>query len=131
MILNFNHLGYASTNFDEDLKSLSLLGYQPTTSAIVDPLLNVKVMFLKGIGPTIELVSPINSSKHMDVWLKQRAKTYHYAYNVKDINSAVDHFTGLGCIIVQAPLPAIAFSERRVCFIMLENRVLVELIEDE
>lgn len=118
-------------NFEEDLESFSLLGYRPISSTVKDPVLKVKVLFLEGNGPTIELVSPIDQSKHLDIWLQQKCRTYHYAYQVNDIDTAVKSFVQSGCVIVQAPLPAVAFDGRAVCFLMLKNRVLIELIQNE
>jgi hypothetical protein len=56
---------------------------------------------------------------------------YHLGYIVADLQQAVASALAAGARQVSAPQPAVAFGDREICFVMLRNLFLVELIESE
>jgi methylmalonyl-CoA/ethylmalonyl-CoA epimerase len=55
---------------------------------------------------------------------------YHVCYEVKALESALVHVRAHGCVIVANPVPAVAFGGRRVAWLYMPTRQLVELLEE-
>ena len=53
---------------------------------------------------------------------------YHQAFLSHNLREAVRVLIDKGAVIVSHPKPAIAFGGRQVCFLLLPNRLLIELI---
>lgn len=61
-------------------------------------------------------------------WLKSNTKMYHIAYETNSLESVIQEVcTERGKLVVK-PVPAVAFNNREIAFIMLPNMLLVELI---
>lgn len=112
------------------------LGYDQMSEIFDDPMLGVRVCFLYGSSPTMELVAPMNTSDGLagnvlEGWLKRGAKIYHTAYETDEFDQQVaSRLGGKGKILVP-PTPAVAFDGRRVAFIMMRNGMLIELIDKD
>jgi len=63
-------------------------------------------------------------------WLKTGAKLYHLAYLVPDFNAEISRLKSQGAKTVVQPVPAVAFNNRLITFLMLPNMMLVELIAE-
>ena len=55
-------------------------------------------------------------------------KFYHVAYEVDDLDQATAQLAEAGGKRIVEPMPGIAFGMRNLCFVMLPNMVLIELI---
>jgi methylmalonyl-CoA/ethylmalonyl-CoA epimerase len=62
-------------------------------------------------------------------WLNQGPKMYHQAYEVKSLDQAITPLSERLGVVVSRLKPAVAFAGRRIAFLMIPNRWLVELIE--
>lgn len=130
--LRFHHLGVACRHIDAEARSVALLGYRPEAGEhgeFEDPLQGVRGRFMVGPGPRLELLEPLAGSTVLDLWLKAGVRIYHQAYEVADLDAEAARLTGAGARMMSPPQPAVAFSGRRVCFVMLRTMLLVELIE--
>jgi len=131
--LEFHHAGVACTSIDAEATRLAPLGYVAEGAPFVDPIQGVRGIFLGGQAPRLELLEPLEGHDHgvLRPWLQQDVKLYHLAYQAPDFSGAIERLRGSGSKVVVAPVPAVAFGGRRIVFLMLRNRMLVELIEKE
>lgn len=127
----FHHVGVACRDLEQEQNELGALGYMPAGKPFTDPRQGVVGVFLEGPGPRLELLAPFESSKVLDPWLRARTKMYHLAYEVSRLNEAISEACDAGARQMSTPTPALAFGNRHICFVMLRNRLLVELIEAE
>lgn len=127
----FHHIGIATKNIEKEFKSYAMLGY--TKEAWFDSDINqgVKGLFITAKNqPRLELLENLEGSNTLDYWLKQGIKLYHFGYMVNDIDKAFDIFTvKLGAKVV-SPMKISQFFGKRICFVVLKNMFVVELIEE-
>jgi methylmalonyl-CoA/ethylmalonyl-CoA epimerase len=124
----FHHVGYACRSLQSELDGLTALGYASVGERFEDSVQGVAGLFCEGGGPRIELLAPLPGSEVLDPWLRGPARMYHLAYEVPVIADAVAAQSAGGARVVRAPVPAVAFDGREIAFLMLPNRLLVELI---
>jgi methylmalonyl-CoA/ethylmalonyl-CoA epimerase len=126
--VNFHHVGYACRDLDAELSGLAALAYAEVGERFTDPVQGVNGLFCEGGGPRLELLAPLPGSDVLDPWLRGPAKLYHLAYEVQDIDVALERVTRDGARVVRPSVPAVAFDGRPIAFLMLRNRLLVEYI---
>jgi methylmalonyl-CoA/ethylmalonyl-CoA epimerase len=124
----FHHVGYACRELGTELAGLAPLGYVQIGDRFTDPAQGVSGLFCEGGGPRLELLAPLAGSETLDPWLRGPAKLYHLAYEVSDVDDAAAAMAADGARVVRPPVPAVAFDGRPITFLMLPNRLLVELI---
>jgi methylmalonyl-CoA/ethylmalonyl-CoA epimerase len=127
--LQFHHVGVACRDLDSERNALLPLGYLPAGDEFTDPQQGIVGQFLEGPGPRLELLTPLARSETLTPWLQGRAKMYHLAYEVPALDVAVRRVLDSGARSISAPVPAVAFAQRPICFLMLRNLLMVELIE--
>ena len=125
----FHHLGVACRDLEAEARSLQALGYQAEGADFADPVQGVRGRFLTGAGPRLELLVELAGSEVLRPWLVQGSRVYHQAYEVDDLDVEIVAFQAAGARALRTPAPAIAFGGRRICFLLLRNLMLVELIE--
>lgn len=125
----FHHVGVACRDLARELEGLEGLGYREIGAEFTDPIQGVTGLFLEGPGPRLELLAPSGESQVLDPWLTGRAKMYHLAYEVPELAQALSAAAAAGARRVSEPVPAVAFDRREICFVMLRNLFLVELIQ--
>lgn len=125
----FHHLGVACRDLDDEQAGLRCLGYEPVGARFTDSLQGIIGVFVEGLGPRLELLAPLKGSAVLDPWLRGGSRVYHLAYEVADMEEAVSAASGADARRISGPVPAVAFEGRRICFLMLRIRLLVELIE--
>lgn len=127
----FHHVGVACRNLDAEQKIFGLLGYAAEGEDFEDPIQGVRGRFLTGGGPRIELLTALapDSNNVLKDWLGRGAKMYHLAYVVDDIGEVTSRLVASGAKVIVPPVPAIAFNNSNISFVMLRNMLLVELIE--
>jgi methylmalonyl-CoA/ethylmalonyl-CoA epimerase len=134
--LNFKllHVGVAVPSLDSTTELLSsLFGYKVVSGPFDDPIQKVTVNFLakSGNDPSeIELIAPLtDDSPIRSILAKDRGAAYHLCFQTSDIDRALIHAQNNGCIVVSAPVPAVAFQGRRIAWIYTRSRQLFELVE--
>ena len=94
-----------------------------------DPGNGIRGVFLEGPGPRIELVVDRPGASVVEPWLRRGSAVYHVAFEVDDLQRAIEHHASIGrAKLVITPRPAAAFAGRCIAFVMLRNLMLVELI---
>jgi methylmalonyl-CoA/ethylmalonyl-CoA epimerase len=127
----FHHVGLACRDLERDQRELGALGYRPAGDRFSDPRQGVVGVFLEGPGPCLELLMEVGDSDVLRPWLQGGARMYHLGYVVADLEKAIAGALAAGARQVSPPQPAVAFGRRQICFVMLRNLFLVELIESE
>jgi methylmalonyl-CoA/ethylmalonyl-CoA epimerase len=126
----FHHIGVACRDMEKEAEALRLVGYELEGEYFTDPLQKIHGCFLTGPGPRMELLAPLDESSPIVSWLKKDIKMYHQAYEVDAIDSSLAALTAHQAVVLSRPKPAVAFGGRKVAFLMLPNRLLVELVEN-
>lgn len=127
--LTLHHIGVATRGIERELPFFTVLGYRKVTDAFVEQGQKVRGMFIAAPGqPMLELLENLEAGGPLDAPLSRGVKFYHLAYRVENIETALERLlpeTG-GKIIVPA---ARSDFFHRICFVMLRNMALVELVE--
>jgi methylmalonyl-CoA/ethylmalonyl-CoA epimerase len=111
----------------------ALFGYKVVSGPFDDPMQKVAVSFLStsgGDAAEIELIAPLGEESPVRSMLaKNGGGAYHLCFETQDIEAALAHAEGNGCVIVAQPVPAAAFDGRRIAWIYTPARQLFELVE--
>ncbi|HJU23310.1 MAG TPA: VOC family protein [Casimicrobiaceae bacterium] len=134
--LQFHHVGVACRDIDAEATHFATLGYTTEGNAFEDRIQGVRGLFMVGQGPRMELLEPIDDAMRggsstngvLAPWLSSGTKLYHLAYVAPDLRHAIGAMRGRRAKLVVQPVPAVAFDGREIAFVMLPNRLLVELI---
>lgn len=126
---SFHHIGVACRSLESEADAYAALGYSREADEFDDAAHGIRGVFLAGPGPRIELVVDRPGSQVLEPWLRSAGSAvYHLAYEVDDLARAIEEQRRANAKLVVAPRAAVAFAGRSVAFVMLRNRMLVELI---
>lgn len=131
--LKLNHLGIAVLDIKKALPVYQdLFAYKLIGDIYNDPIQKVNVCFV-GSGKegeiVFELVEPAAKDSPVNQWLAKGVSTYHIGYDVDNIDATLEDIHSQGCIIVSRPVPAVAFSGRKVAWLYTPTRQLIEIVE--
>ncbi len=132
MNLTFHHIGVATSNLEASIECYEKLGYQLKDEVIVtDPIQNVRIAFVKrDQHPWIELIAPVDEDSPVNAILKKSGTSpYHTCYEVEDIDQMIVDLKKQRFVVVQKPVPAVAFENRRISFLFHRHTGLIELVE--
>lgn len=110
------------------MRTFAILGYRSEGPDFFDPIQGIHGRFIVGGGPRLELLRNGAEPGVLTPWLKKGVRFYHLAYEVESIEGGEALLLPLGAKAMGRPVPAIAFGGRPICFYMLPNLTLVELI---
>jgi methylmalonyl-CoA/ethylmalonyl-CoA epimerase len=125
----FHHIGYATTSLVREREFFKHLGYVQEGLDFADPEQGILGCFLQGSGPRIELLENLPGSNTLTPWLNMGIKMYHLAYEVEDLENAIIWARSQRGKMTVAPIPAIAFQGRRICFFAFRQGPMLEFIE--
>lgn len=125
---SFHHIGVACRSLDRESAAYAALGYAREGVEFDDPGHGIRGQFLTGPGPRIELVVDRPGSAVVEPWLRPGSSVYHFAFEVDDLAGTIEEQTRANAKLLVAPRPAVAFAGRDIAFVMLRNRMLLELI---
>jgi methylmalonyl-CoA/ethylmalonyl-CoA epimerase len=128
--LKFHHLGIATADLQGTVGLYSKLGFQ-RSEVIHDPLQKVQICFLsKSNHPLLELIAPADDTSPVNTILQKAGTSpYHSCYEVTDLEERIAEFRNERFLLVVKPVRAIAFENRRVCFLYHPQIGLIELLE--
>jgi methylmalonyl-CoA/ethylmalonyl-CoA epimerase len=126
----FHHVGVASKSIEATSAVYIDAGFH-VTKIIHDPIQNVYIAFLERKGaPLIELVEPVDEKSPVNNILKKvGVSAYHFCYEVDDIYSSIALLEEKDYRLIVEPVGAIAFSNRKICFLYHLDAGLIELVE--
>jgi methylmalonyl-CoA/ethylmalonyl-CoA epimerase len=126
-----NHIGLAVPDIEAFLRRTTPL-YEGFSrgSRIVNERQRVRELFLTDGATTIELLEPLGEGSPLRAFLNRNPAggLIHLALEVVDLDTAITRVTAAGGRLVVAPVPDVAFQERRIAFVYLGGHV-TELIE--
>lgn len=126
---SFHHIGIASKALEKDLPAYALFGYEKEGGFFEDPMQGIRGIFLTAKDqPRIELLENLDGSHTLDIPLAQNQKMYHAAYYVDDIEKAIQVLS-LNRAKMISPLKESVYFGKRICFMMLPNMMMIELLE--
>lgn len=126
----FHHIGVACNNLERDRKAFQFLGYQTETAAFSDQAQGIKGQFMIANNqPRIELLQNLENCTTLTPYLEKGVKLYHFAYSVNQIEQACEYLVKCRAKVI-SPLKESVYFGKRICFLMLPNMFLVELVEE-
>jgi len=127
--LEFHHIGVATNNIEQEFSTYRLLGYEREGKTFSDHVQGIKGLFIVNSGqPRLELLENLPESNTLNKWISEKIKVYHFAYKVRDIERAIDVLANKR-IRLLSPLRQSTYFGKRICFLVLPNRFVIELIE--
>ncbi|MFB0934322.1 MAG: VOC family protein [Propionivibrio sp.] len=126
---SFHHIGYATTCVASDRVFFEQLGYVQEGPDFTDSKQGVLGFFMQGPGPRIELLENLPDRHTLTPWLTAGIKIYHFAYQVTNLDKAVDWARSQRGKMTVSPVPAAAFEGRRICFFAFRKGPMLEFIE--
>jgi len=128
--MTFHHIGIAVRSIEDSAKWYQAEGYT-LSETILDPIQNVSVAFLeRADSPRLELVQPVDSASPVNNILKKvGVSAYHSCYEVADIQQKIEELEQQDFRLMVEPVPAVAFQNRRICFLYHIDNGLIELLE--
>jgi methylmalonyl-CoA/ethylmalonyl-CoA epimerase len=99
---------------------------------IHDPLQGVSVTFLRPANPDgaqIELVEPSGDNSPVSAFLRSGGGLHHLCYEVDDLEAQLQLVRAEHSMVARQPLPATAFQQRRIAWVVTPDRLLIEYLE--
>ena len=126
-----NHVGLAVPDIETYLrKSAPLFEGFTRGPMIVNERQKVREQFLSDGATTVELLEPLSDGSPLQGFLKRNPAggPIHLALDVIDLDATIARVVAAGGRLIVAPVPDVAFEERRIAFVLLGGQV-TELIE--
>ena len=126
-----NHIGMAVPSIEKFLtQGRVLYGELERGPLIENARQRVREMFLTDDKTRIELLEPMGQPSPLDAFLARNPHggLVHVAFDVDGLEPALAELEASGGRTIVAPIPDVAFDERRIAFVMLGGQI-VELIE--
>lgn len=130
-LLNFHHIGLACKDIEKEIECHKILGYEIETPIFIDPFQKVKGIFLTNNNFRIEILAPLSNGSPLISYLTRGIKMYHQCYSCKDIDKTIRYLEGQGAKLLSPPVSAVAFNNRKIAFLILKTKMLIELVEGE
>lgn len=131
--MRFHHIGCAVESIQDYLDEFFAPLFAPVSVSrtFEDPIQRVRVAFVEvSPGTLIELVEPVGEDSPVRRFVgSPRGGLYHLCYEVNDLEAQIARFRKKRCLLLAAPVPAVAFGGRRIVFLMTPQRDLIELVE--
>ena len=131
-MLRLHHFGFVVNNIDQMVASFARSVSGSWNGAIFhDPVQKVKVTFLlmPGTDVQMELVEPAEEKSPVRAFLEKWGGLHHVCYEVEDCEQAIMAMRKLGSMIVKRPKPAVAFQGRKIAWVLISEKLLIELLE--
>ena len=111
------------------MKNYLLLGYRKDSDIFEDETQGIRGIFLARDGhPKLELLENLEGRDTVTKQLASGNKMYHRAYLTKNIEGAIELFKANKAKII-SPLVMSTFYKTRICFMILPNMEMIELVE--
>jgi len=128
--LDFEHIGVAVKNIEKEMKNYLLLGYRQVSDIFEDNIQGIRGVFLAREGhPKLELLENLEGRDTVTKQLESGNKMYHRAYLTKNIEAAVELFKANKAKVI-SPMVMSTFYKTRICFMILPNMEMIELVEE-
>lgn len=130
---HLHHVGFVVDSISRNAAAFARsLSFEWDGSIIYDPLQLVNVTFLspaKTGESTLELIEPVGRRSPARKFAEAGGGLHHVCYEVDDLESQIAASQSAGATLVRVPLPAVAFSGRKIAWIITAEKLLVEYLE--
>ena len=133
--VSLHHIGYVVTSIEASMPGfITMLGGTWDSEIIHDPLQKVRVSFLKtpsfSQNVQVELIEPAAEDSPVLSFLKKRGGgLHHLCYEVNNLDAHLEHMWQGGAMLVRPAMPAVAFNQRRIAWMMTPQKLLLEFLE--
>lgn len=130
--LRLHHLGLVVPVIEEFRAFyVDSLQYRERTPVIHDPVQTAFVQFfsIPGSDHYLELVAPDGETSKLREASRRKKPLNHLCYSCEDIAHMVSLLKEAGCFVLQKPVPAVAFDERLIAWLMVPDGLQIELVE--
>lgn len=127
-----HHVGYAVRNIEPIVDEyVARFAYELVTGIIHDPTQTALVQFvqLPGDPSYLEFVAPDGLESKLTQAVSRRRPLNHLCYATTGLESTVEHLEEQGMKLISALSPGVAFAGRRICWLLGEDNVPIELVE--
>jgi methylmalonyl-CoA/ethylmalonyl-CoA epimerase len=131
--LRFHHTGILVRDIEASCREwVSRWCCRIESQVVHDPIQTANVQFLRqpGARQWIELICPDSPESKLAQAARKQPGLHHLCFESDDIESDLRAFSESGMLVVATPVPAVAFGGRRIAWLMGQDRVLTELVED-
>jgi methylmalonyl-CoA/ethylmalonyl-CoA epimerase len=126
-----NHIGLAVPDIEAFLRKTNPL-YEGFSRGpmIVNERQRVRELYMTDGRTTVELLEPLGEGSPLQAFLNRNPAggLIHLALDVADLDASIARVTAAGGRLIVAPVPDVAFNERRIAFVYIGGQV-TELIE--
>ena len=130
MNLKIHHVGYLVKKIEKASKAFEKLGYSKEGGPVYDDHRDIDIVFYSKDGYRIELVSPRSErSVVYKLMSKYGNSPYHICYETDDLEKELDRLTNEGFVAWDEPHGAVAFDNRKVCFLIHPFMGMIELLD--
>jgi len=127
--LKLHHIGVACNEIEADFVTFRIMGYEREGLSFADPIQGIKGMFISHpTQPRIELLENLPSRGTLNRFLENHNKLYHLGFEVSNIDAALEALTAFRARILSPPQYSSYFNSN-ICFLVMSNRLIIELIE--
>ena len=130
--LRLHHVGHAVPSVAPAAESFRLrFGYTLASRLIHDALQTAHVQFLQLAGERtyLELVAPDSPHSKLVSAVRRGGGLNHLCYSVAALDAAISHLEMQGMKLISDPKPGAAFDGRRICWLLGEDSLPIELVE--
>ena len=125
----FHHIGVAVRDISKEFSTFAFLGYTKSSEVFEDAEQGIQGLFLEAKGqPRLELLADLDGRATISPVIESGNKMYHFAYTVSDIEKALNVFIKAKAKVV-SPLKQSTYFGKRICFLLLPNMYMIELVE--
>lgn len=129
--MQIHHIGYLVKNMSKAMSAFEELGYKLESGIVFDEYRGIDICFVTKEGYRIELVSPKNKESVVyELQKKYGNSPYHICYICKNIEETAEGLRHGGYVKYEEPHKAIAFSDKRICFLIHPYLGMIELLEE-
>jgi glyoxalase/bleomycin resistance protein/dioxygenase superfamily protein len=130
--LSLHHVGYAVKMIDPIAHTyVQRYRYEVCTPVIHDPLQTAFVQFLKlrGDRAYLEFVAPDGPTSKLSGAARRGGGLNHLCYTSGPLEESIRILEDSGMRLISEAKPGIAFGNRRVCWLLGEDPLPIELVE--
>ena len=130
--LRLHHVGIVVRDIEQFRNFyVDVLKYRERSPVIHDPIQTAFVQFfsIDGADHFIELVAPDGESSKLQEACRKGKVLNHLCFSCGNIVPMISFMKESGCFVIQKPVPAVAFDERLIAWVMSQDGLLIEVVE--
>ncbi len=128
--MRIHHVGIVVPSIENAINEYTDgLGLVQQTEVVYDPHQDCHLVLLGDGFASAELIEPASPDSPAARQADNGGGYAHVCYETSDLGAEIERLRKRGALLVTEPTPAVLFGGRRVAFIYLSSRQLIELVE--